>query len=515
MSFAAAAGGRVGGEHGSGGRLARGQLAGARGLLSHVPREAWVCALLACLNAVCWSLITPPFQLPDEPDHFAYVQQLADNGSLPGASEQQYSAEESTALNDLSFLGVRQHPGKDAPIATQREQQRLEGDLTGAAQSQTATDLNAGLAGGEPPLYYALETIPYALGSGGGLLERLQLMSLLSALMAGVTALFAFLFLREALPRVPWSWTVGGLGVALFPLLGFMSGGVTSEAMLYAVCAALFYCLARTYRRGLTRTTAIATGSVIAAGMLVKLNFLGLLPGTAVGLLVLTRRAERIDKRAARESLSTLVGIVAGAILFYAVINLISHRSLLGAISGGAKLTAKHGSIFGELSYIWQFYLPRLPGMHSDFAGLFTTRQIWFNGLVGLYGWLDTSFPEWVNELALLPMALIVVLCARELFVARTALRRRIAELSTYMLMAIGLLALVGADAYLEFPTEVGNYAEPRYLMPLLVFWGVALTLAVRGAGRRWGPMLGALLVVLALAHDIFSQLLLVGRFYG
>ena len=49
-------------------------------------------------------------------------------------------------------------------------------------------------------------------------------MRLLSALMAGVTALFTFLFVREALPGAPWAWTVGGLGAALAPLLGFISG---------------------------------------------------------------------------------------------------------------------------------------------------------------------------------------------------------------------------------------------------------------------------------------------------
>jgi hypothetical protein len=41
------------------------------------------------------------------------------------------------------------------------------------------------------------------------------------------------------------------------------------------------------------------------------------------------------------------------------------------------------------------------------------------------------------------------------------------------------------------------------------------LALAARGAGRRWGPVVGALIVVAILAHDIFSQLLVVSRFYS
>ena len=100
------------------------------------------------------------------------------------------------------------------------------------------------VAANQPPLYYALQTIPYWLGSGGTLLDRLELMRLLSALMAGLTALFAYLFVCEALPGVSWAWTVGGLGVALAPLLGFMSGAVNPDAMLAAVSAGIFFLLA-------------------------------------------------------------------------------------------------------------------------------------------------------------------------------------------------------------------------------------------------------------------------------
>jgi hypothetical protein len=38
--------------------------------------------------------------------------------------------------------------------------------------------------------------------------------------------------------------------------------------------------------------------------------------------------------------------------------------------------------------------------------------------------------------------------------------------------------------------------------------------LSARGAGRRWGPAAGTLIVVLLLAHNIFSQLQVISRFY-
>ncbi len=53
--------------------------------------------------------------------------------------------------------------------------------------------------------------------------------------------------------------------------------------------------------------------------------------------------------------------------------------------------------------------------MAHYFPGLSTTRQIWFDGLVGRYGWLDTSFPVWVDNLALIPAVLLAILAIREL----------------------------------------------------------------------------------------------------
>jgi hypothetical protein len=168
-----------------------------------------------------------------------------------------------------------------------------------------------------------------------------------------------------------------------------------------------------------------------------------------------------------------------------------------------------------EISYIWQYFLPRLPGMTNYFPGVSPLRQLWFDRLVGDYGWLDTYFPSWVYGPALVLACMIAALSLRGLFAARTALRSRAGELISYAAIGWGVLVLVGADAYLEWPTRAGGYSEPRYLLPMAALFAAAFTLAARGAGRRWGPAVGTLLVLLILAHDIFSQLLVVGRYYA
>lgn len=483
-------------------------------VLARIPRAAWVCALIALLNAACWSLITPPFLALDEPDHFAYVQNLAENVRLPSSSKSEYSEEEALALEDLQHSQVRFRPAGHT-IFSAGAQEKLERDMAG--QLSRSGPGGSGVATSEPPLYYALAAVPYEVGASGSILDRLELMRLFSALLAGATVLFVYLFLREALPRVSWAWTVGGLGVALAPLLGFASSTVNPDSLLFTISAALFYCLARAFRRGLTTSSALVIGCLTAVGLATKLNFVGIAPGIGLGLILLTRReAARFGPRVYWTMLAPALAIAVAPGVLYGLVNILSNHTTFGGVSGGATgLTSAQHSIVGAISYIWQFYLPRLPFMHNDFPGLLTTRQIWFRNVIGLYGWGDTPFPAWVYDVALILVVAILALCARALVLARASLHPRLAELFTYACISLGLLLLVGASGYLAFPTSAAEFTDARYLLPLLVLWGSILALAARGAGRRWGPVVGALIVVLVIAHDLFSQLQVIARYYG
>lgn len=473
---------------------------------------AWICVAVAIMNAVCWSIVTPAFQVPDEPDHFAYVKQLAETASLPTSSKEAYESnvELVTVMNQVGYPNVRQQP-RHRTISSAAGQDALDQLLPRLrAASLPGGSYGAGTARTQPPLYYALEALPY--GFANNALTRLQLMRLLSALMAGVTALFVFLFVREALPGKPWAWTASGLAISLTPLLGFISGAINPDAMLFAVSAALFYLLARGFRRGLTLRLSVLIGATIAVGSLTKLNFAGLVPGALLALLLLSLRARAGAGRSAWLRLAVAIAIAISPIALYGLINVLSGHPTFGLVSSFVNGTHLSGR---ELSYVWQLFLPPLPGMTSYFPALFTTQQLWFNGYVGLYGWLDTTFPVWVYNLALVPLAAVAVLSVRGLVSARAGLRTRLSEGLCYLLMALGLLVAVGTASYSEFPSVAASFAESRYLLPLLPLFAAVLALAIRGAGRRWGPSVGVALVVLFFAHDIFSLLLVAQRYYS
>jgi 4-amino-4-deoxy-L-arabinose transferase-like glycosyltransferase len=485
----------------------------AAALFRRLPTAAWVCALIALLNAVTWSLIVPPFEGKDESDHFAYVEQIVENGSLPenGQPNGNYSAEEDLVLLGL-HAGEVLHSPQTPSISSEAEQRALiEADHAGASLRGSG---EAGIATAEPPLYYTIQAIPYLLARGNILVE-LQLMRLVGALFGAMTALFTFLFLREILPRSPWAATVGALAVALQPLLGFMSGSVNPDSMLIAVSVAVFYCLARALRRGLTRRLALVLGIFTAVGFLTKLNFVGLAFGVYVGLVVLAVREARARGRVALRLPLLAAVIGASPVALYVLRNVLSNHQTLGIASNGGSLLTP-GELLHMLSYVWQFYLPRLPGMTHYFEGLATYKDIWFDRSVGLYGWMDTMFPTWVDNVALLPAAMVAALFVRGVVVRRNALRRRLPELGVYAAIVLGLLVLIGADSYdSDALNHSPAFAEPRYLLPLLPLLGAVFTLAVRGAGRRWAPVAGAALIVLIFGYDVVSQLQVIARYYG
>jgi 4-amino-4-deoxy-L-arabinose transferase-like glycosyltransferase len=340
-------------------------------------------------------------------------------------------------------------------------------------------------------------------------------MRIFDALLGALTVLLVFAFIREVLPGVPWAATVGALCIALQPLFGFMSGTLSPEVMLYAVSAALFLCLARAFRRGLSRRGAIVLGILIAVGFLTKLTFAGVAFGVFVGLIALGVRELRSHNRSALAPPAIAAGIGIAPVALYALVNSLSGKQSFGYAStlGGVLASTR---VFNAVSYIWELYLPRLPGMVHYFNGVFTSRDIWFDRFVGLYGWLDTQFPSWVENLALILASAMALLCVRALIVGRRAVRARWLELVAYAAIAFGLLVMVGAASYSSDALEHREaYVDPRYLLALLPLLGVAVTLAVRGAGRRWAPIVGAMAVVAFLSHDIFSQLQEIARYYG
>lgn len=489
--------------------------------LRRLPRAAWACSLIALVNAIVWILLIPPFQVPDEIGHFGYAQYVAETGDLPPqtAGVAQYSDEQQITLERLRFFNVVGRADQRG-LWTTADDRSLRDAL--AADPSPKGPGGATSSTNQPPLYYALEAAAYRLTPSSDILTRLYVMRLLSALLAAGTVLCVFLFVRELLPGTPWAWTVGALAVAFQPQFMFLAAGVHGDNLLFLASAALLLGLARAFRRGLRRRSALAIAAATVVGLLGKLTFIAFLPGIALAFALLLWRAAPADRREAITSTVLAFVVVAVPIGAYVLLNLAVWDRGGGATAGAVTVSTVDTGAFSireRIGYVWQLAFPRLPFMHDQFT-YFPPWETWFRGTIGRFGWLDYDFPMWVYTAAAWVFTASGVLALVEVVrswrrIGTAALRWRVPFAIVVAALAGGLFAAIGWQG-IGYRAQTGfPFEQARYLFPLLAIYGLFVALAARGAGRRWGPATGALLVVLAMSHGLFAALLTVTRYYG
>jgi predicted membrane protein DUF2142 len=482
----------------------------ARSLVGSRParRIAIAIALVAALNAAAWSLITPAFQVPDEVAHVAYVQALGETGRAPSDPRAiVVSPEELAAMADAGF-GEPSAPTLHAAVWSPRRQRSLIADQARSHERRGRADVGEGEP--EPPLYYALESIPYRAARHAGLLDRIAIMRLASAALAGLTALCCFLFVRECLPARPWAWAVGGLSVAFMPMLGFISGGVNPDALLYPLSAALFLCLARAWRRGVTLRLAALVATLLAAGMLTKVNFYGLVPGALLSLTLATRRTTLAWNR-------RLVGLLGATVVSAGALFALGTALQVGVLRrpfalGRPAAPESHVGLLDHLAYVWQVFLPRLPFQPPTTLTHPGYQQV-FQSFVGVFGWMTVWLAPWAYRAAAVALAFTLLLAARMLHAEPRELRWRRGELLGYAAMALALMALIGVSADLR--RNILHIVQGRYLLPLLPLLGALLALAARGAGERWGRAAGVAILAGLVALSLLGQLTTIAFFYS
>jgi 4-amino-4-deoxy-L-arabinose transferase-like glycosyltransferase len=489
--------------------------------VSRIPAAARWCALVAFANALVWSLVTPPFHVPDETVHVSYVQYLAETGRIPnkpGAAV--FSSQEAALLDSLRFNSVVGNE-RDRPTYTEAQAR----GVTAVDESDRSRVSGGGIseASSQPPLFYAYESIGYLASPWGGLLERVWLMRLMSALLCAATVVFVYLFLRELLSE-PWTWTVGALAVAFQPLFGFVGSGISPDSLLFTSSAALFWALARAFRRGLTPARGAGIGAALAVGLMTKLNVVALLPGVFVGVVLLLWRGRRAESlRPAALGAAVACAIPAAVSAVYIALNLLvwDRTAWGGGVAVAARTATGTGShaadaitLADQLSYTWQLYLPRLPFMEREFFQ-FPGWETWYRGFIGEFGWLDTTFDLWVYRVSLLVTVPMVLLAVAALVRRRVALRARLPEILTYAALVGGILVSIGVLG-LRYRRNTGfEFEQARYLLPFLPLYGALVAAAAAGAGRRLARPVGALLVAFAAVHGLFAQLLVISRYYG
>jgi 4-amino-4-deoxy-L-arabinose transferase-like glycosyltransferase len=459
---------------------------------------------------LAWAILTPAWQAPDENSHFAYLQSVGERFDLPGDPDRSFFSTEQatavTAMNSDQVAGVPETKPEWSERAYERWQRR-DGSLPERLRENGG---GPNPAAGNPPLYYLYAAAGYKAASGGDIFDRIlaaRVVGLLWPLLVtlGVWLLAGELFGRDRTLQLAAAGLAG-----LVPMLSFISASINPDGMLYAAWALFLWLGVRALRRGLDLPTALGLAAVTGVALVVKATSYALLPALALVLAVgLWRR-----RRDPWPRLAAIGAAVAAALLATVGVWTALARSLDRAASGQLVGSSSETDWPQLVSYLWQFYLPKLPFQEPfpNTADL-PLYQIFVKGFWGAYGWLEVKLAE--------PVYLgLTALSAAALVAAAVALwrTRRSIDLPVAAFFLLVAATLLAGLHWTEYHYVLGgnvNFMQGRYLFPLIGIFGLALAKGLTLVPVGWRATAVAGVLGLLLTLQLYGLGLVLQRYYA
>lgn len=443
---------------------------------------------------VVWALVVPPWQSPDEVAHFAYVQNLAENLALPGQiGRSEVSSDQRVADDAVGASRGAFYPQSAPPDWN-------PGDFR-AYLTQGPTGLPADNGGGpnpassNPPLYYAYAAIAYLADGSDTAFGRLYAIRIWNVLLLMLSALGGWLLAGEVLGRRRLGQLASGAIAGLMPMESFVAVSVSPDGLMVALWTIAFWLGARVIERQARRADALLLTLTVAAAVLTKVTSYALVPAALFALVVGWRRRAPSERGRLVHELGPSAAALALPILAWLALAHALGRSAVPAISTTRPTQRFNARQF--LSYVWQFYFPRLPFLHRfRTTGALGLYDIWIRGGTGQFGWLSVSLPEWVYTAVSAGAAGVAAACVRLL-----ARARRPGQWGLMAFFALALVALIAGLHITDYRSIVagdGPILQGRYLLPVLGLFGLAIGLLVSRVPAQWrAGVCGALLIAL------------------
>jgi 4-amino-4-deoxy-L-arabinose transferase-like glycosyltransferase len=466
-----------------------------------VPGPLAAILAIVVVAGLLWALLVPPWQSPDEFAHFAYAQSLAERFALPGdplrpmLSNDELLAERSVGAEALSF-----RPGQIRPDWSPQDFQAYR-----AAASRGPSRSNGGGANPEsyePPLYYLYADVAYWATSAGNAFDQYYGMRIWGVALLALTVIATWLLIGELLGprRVPQ--LAGSAVVGLFPGETFISTSINPDGLMIALWTLALWLGARVIKRAARPGDAVALIGVTAAAALTQPSSYALVPAVVLALIIGLARCPPGRRRASVRA-SALAGAAACAPVIAWVVTRVHGNPALSQVGPKSGEHAVPFNVRQFLSYIWQFYLPRLPGMTPNRVtpGL-SVYNVWVREAWGTFGWLDVPMASWVYTAVGSFTAAIGVASAA--IVASFRDRLSLQLVAFYGLALVALLFGLHLTEYRSLINGQGAFLQGRYLLPVLGLFGVAVALVVSRLPPRWqGPACGAVLPAMLLLQGI------------
>jgi 4-amino-4-deoxy-L-arabinose transferase-like glycosyltransferase len=471
----------------------------------------WLLVAVGLLG-LAWAVLTPAWQAPDENSHFAYLQSVGERFDLPGDPDRPFFSIEQAAavaaVNSDQVAGVPETKPEWSERAYRRWQAFDERLPDGARKDGGGPNP----ATSNPPLYYLYTAVAYRVAEGGDIFDRLLSARVASLLWQLLVTVGVWLLVGELFGRDRTLQLAGASLAGLLPMMSFISASVNPDAMMYAAWTFFLWLGVRALRRGLDAPTAAALAGVAGIGIVVKATSYALLPGLALvlGIGLWRLRAQP------RLRLAALVGAAALPLLATVGVWTGIARSLNRAASGQLVGTGAGSTLdVKELgSYLWQFYLPKLP-FQTRFpnAEELPLYEIFVKQAWGAFGWLEVMYAEPVY-------AVLTALTACTLVAAGIALwrSRRSIDLAIAAFFVLVVVTLLAGLHWTEYHYVLGgnvNFMQGRYLFPLIGLGALILAKALTLVPIRWRVTVIACGIGLLLVLQLYGLGLALQRYYA
>jgi hypothetical protein len=486
--------------------------ASTRALLRRLRPPGGLAALLgiAAIVGLCWALTVPPWQSPDELSQYAYVESLATSFRLPGNAHREiFSDDESTAITSVDASTGALNPATVPPSWSRGGYDAYLHNPAARRYSTRADGGGPSSADGNPPLYYLLGTVGYLLDPGGTAYGRLYGIRLEGTIFLLLTTLGAWLLAGETFGRRRPAQLASAAVAVLLPMTAFISTSVNPDALIITEWTFALWMAARIVNRA-ARTRDVAwMCALVAAAILTKDNSYALIPPEALAVAIgLARRPAGSRVRALPRLGATALLAVVPVGIWLSV-----SRSIGGTAIAQVSTAGRPFNVRQFVSYLWQFYLPRLPFMHSFRLVAGTPAvTVWVKEGAGDFGWLDVPLPSWMLELA---EALVGVLTLASIWLlARLRGTWRLGLLAVDLLALISLLVLLHVTEYRQTLGGGGAFLQGRYILPVVSLLGLAVGLILTRLPRpARGPAM-ALVFVGLLAGQALSLATVLHAYY-
>lgn len=481
-----------------------------------IPRALIFIMAAAALQSLGWTIALPAFQGPDENAHFAYVQHLAETGSIPSASTgaAPYSSElqkSLTTLNLSPLIGnLSARPAWSA--ADLALWHRVERHLRSGAR---ANGTGPNPIAKNPPLYYALMAIPYRAFLWLPLLKRLMVLRLFNALCYLATVALTWMLAGEIFGRARFKQTLAAGVVALEPQLAFMSAVINADNLLIALSTASLLGDVRLVRHGPSLRRVALASLLTAATILTHGRGLVMLPVLAVAMVASWIR-HRPSLRESLQGSGIAMALVAAAGLIDYVVE---HSSGGGSLYGG-QVSALNSASFNLrqfLSFVYQFFFPRLTSLQPRIGPAYGYRQVFINTFYATFGSLEVTFKPRVYDLLQVLSALGLVGFYTACVVRWRALRHHWATVLVMLSLLVTLLVFL---MYVSYQSLLGNGgSDPlivgRYLLPMVGLFGLGIAFTVGSLPRRAAAVVGALILSFGVLLAVGGVAITAARFYA